>query len=229
MMQRRMQIVVWVLLSSVLIHLPIVTVRAEDAKPQGSLSAGSVVSVADTIADSPASATTETTSARPQSAEEEIRVQLNGTEWTLELTAISPGEPLKTRQDTIQFDSAKVSSKRLMKEGYPSSNYTITIGDDGMVVWETMQTKENEGVVFWRGELHDSAMRGIVSKHPLEGNAEDFSFSGQRSNSNSAAGKHAVEKSAVQKQVQDQSSAIQSPTPSSEKPASKKRKGWFGR
>jgi len=114
-----------------------------------------------------------------RSPEDDVRAQLEGTQWLLDLTALSATGKAKPQKDTVNFESQKVSSERLLKAGYPQSNYTLTIGGDGIPVWETMQTKEGEGVVFWRGELHGSIMRGVLSKHPVEGAAEDFSFVGR--------------------------------------------------
>ena len=114
--------------------------------------------------------------AKPLTPEQHIQAQLNGTTWSLDLAASGQGK--KSPKDTVTFEDGKVSSARLSKAGYGQSNYTLTIGDDGVAVWETMQSQDGKGVVFWRGELHGSAMRGIVSEHPTEGENNDWSFSG---------------------------------------------------
>ena len=121
------------------------------------------------------------------SAEEGIRAQLDGTRWLLQLTPLSGDEKAKPQKDTVTFVAKQVSSERLSKAGFPTSNYTLTIGGDGVAVWETMQTKESAGVAFWRGELHGSTMRGVLSKHPAEGNPEDFSFTGQEASGKAIA------------------------------------------
>ena len=112
--------------------------------------------------------------------EAQVRARINGSRWALELTPIGGEENAKVHQDHVTFDAKHVSSERLSKAGYGPSNYTLTIGEDGALVWETMQTKEGEGVAFWRGEFQDTAMRGVLSKHPLEGPTEDYSLSGQQ-------------------------------------------------
>lgn len=109
----------------------------------------------------------------------EVAERLNGAEWVIELTPMSGEGAKATRQDTLLFADGKITSKQLSAKGYNTTNYTLTIGDDGTPVWETMQTSEAEGVAFWRGELREDGMRGILSKHPLEGNAEDYSFVGR--------------------------------------------------
>lgn len=113
---------------------------------------------------------------KPLSPEQQIQAQLNGTAWSLDLAG--PGQGKKAPKDTVTFQDGKVSSSRMDKAGYGQSNYTLTIGDDGMAVWETMQSQDGTGVVFWRGELHGNAMRGIVSEHPTQGDNTDWSFNG---------------------------------------------------
>ena len=135
-------------------------------------------SIVEPVMTSPAT-TPESPAAKPKAPEEAVRAQLDGTRWMLELTPLSGAEKVKAQKDTVTFDAKQVSSERLSKTGYPPSNYTLTIGDDGVPVWETMQTKEGEGVAFWRGEFHGTTMRGVLSKHPVKGVAEDFSFTGQ--------------------------------------------------
>ena len=159
------------------------------------------------------------------SREEEVRATLDGTTWPLDVTPLSVGGKVKGYKDTVTFTARQVTSDKLSKGGYPSSNYSLTIGDDGVPVWETMQTKEAAGVVFWRGELHGSAMRGVVSKHPTEGAAEDFSFVGQE-----AAGK-AANPSA--RKLSETSAAVSASTESTsareERPNKPRRRGLFGR
>lgn len=111
--------------------------------------------------------------------EKEAAALLDGTLWSVEMMSLSGEKGKKSLQDTLRFEDEKIASTALSKEGYPSSNYTLTVGEDGLIVWETMQTKEGAGVVFWRGERQGDTMRGILSKQPLEGNNVDYSFSGK--------------------------------------------------
>ena len=122
---------------------------------------------------------------KPKPPEDAVRIQLNGTRWLLDLTPISASGKVKPQKDTVTFNGQQISSERMTKAGYPTSNYTLTIGDDGVAVWETMQTKESEGVAFWRGEFHGSAMRGVLSRHPTNNAPEDFSFSGREASDRS--------------------------------------------
>jgi hypothetical protein len=105
---------------------------------------------------------------------DEIRARLDGTSWTLVLKPMEEGQ--KTQKDTLTFQGREVTSQRLTKAGYNSSNYSVNIGGDGVAVWETMQTKEGEGVAFWRGELQGETMQGVLSQQPTEGPVQAFSF-----------------------------------------------------
>ncbi len=111
---------------------------------------------------------------------EEALSKLDGTQWAVEVHPLSGEKPKRPTKDTLRFEGRKIASEAMMKEGYPATNYTLTVGDDGSIVWETMQTKEGAGVAFWRGELQAETMRGILSKHPAEGNPLDFSFNGKK-------------------------------------------------
>ncbi len=117
--------------------------------------------------------------AQPKTPEEALLAQLNGTQWSLKLTPSNAAKEQKPVNDTVSFNGRKITSEFLSKSGYPSSNFSLSMGGDGKGVWETMQTKEGEGVAFWRGEIDGSTMRGVLSKHPVEGNPEDYSFAGQ--------------------------------------------------
>jgi hypothetical protein len=154
---------------------------------------------------------------KPKSPEDELKEQISGTRWTIELTPLSGAEKAKPQKDTVRFEGGQVSSERFAKAGYPQTNYTLSVGGDGVPVWETMQTKEGEGVLFWRGEVHGSTVRGVVSKHPVEGPAEDFSFTGRE-----ASGKNvAVGAQAASAALSSQPSAPSAQEP----PKKKKRKG----
>ncbi len=110
----------------------------------------------------------------------EAEVKLRGSVWAIKMTPISGGKDSPAKEDRVSFDGGKIVSDKLSAEGYGSSNYTLTVGDDGVPVWETMQSAGDKGLAFWRGELHGEMMRGILSKHATQGPTEDYSFSGTR-------------------------------------------------
>ena len=160
-----------------------------------------------------------------KSAADALRMQLDGTHWTLQLTAMASGSQGKVQNDTLTFSARTISSERLAKSGYPDSNYSLTVGDDGTAVWETMQTKEGKGVVFWRGELHGASMQGVLSQQPVEGASEDFAFTAtERDGKTAVAGGAVMPTAAV-----SQAAAVQPKPQAAAAPASrkKKKKGWL--
>jgi len=105
----------------------------------------------------------------------EIRERLDGSIWSLILNESGGGK--KNIKDTLTFDGRTVSSERLLKEGYNTSNYSLMVQDDGSAVWQTMQVKEGAGRSFWRGEFKgEDKMYGMLSKQPTEGTPQNFSF-----------------------------------------------------
>ncbi len=102
--------------------------------------------------------------------------ELNNTEWTIEMNPLSGKGKKET--DIITFRNNQVSVSGFSKKGFPTTNFTLSVQEDGIVVWETMQTAEKGGVAFWRGEmdLTMQSMRGVVSHQIDEKTKADYSF-----------------------------------------------------
>ncbi len=110
-----------------------------------------------------------------QEAEAKAKQILSSKEWAIYLTAMGE-KKAKTETDALIFTEGKVTSKNLSAKGYPTTNYTATVQENGTIVWETMQTAEKGGTAFYRGELEGQAMRGVLSLHSSGGEARNFSF-----------------------------------------------------
>ena len=119
---------------------------------------------------------------------------LNNTEWDIEVVPLGGGSATK---DTITFREKKVSLLGLSKKKFPPTNYTLTVQENGGVVWETMQTTTHGEVAFIRGEIDPAmeTMQGIIS-FPKGGVSEDYSFI-----------------SVAQRTLESQSQDTQRPTP----------------
>jgi hypothetical protein len=103
---------------------------------------------------------------------------LDGTQWNIKMTAPSGAAPADSQ---IQFKNGKFVSPPFEKQGFPSSNYSLTNPDGAPVVWETMQTSASVGTLSWRGELDgDTTMRGIASWQKADGTVVTYSFVGAR-------------------------------------------------
>ena len=142
----------------------------------------------DVIAQAPASlppaspALSDAGKEKKEQAKKEWMAKLNGTQWAVTVTPMGgdPGKTPKSKQDTLSFHGPQMTSEWLAKEGYGNSNFTLRLEDDGSAVWETMQSKEGGHLVFWRGNVQEGVMRGVVSKRTPEGVSTDFGFSGSQ-------------------------------------------------
>jgi len=106
---------------------------------------------------------------------EKKRKEIDNTEWQIELAPLS-GKG-KKEADTLVFKGGQVGLSGYSKKGFAPTNFTLSVQEDGMVVWETMQTSEKSGIAFWRGEMADGqTMRGIFSYHPDDKTTIDYSF-----------------------------------------------------
>lgn len=110
----------------------------------------------------------------------EAKVELNNTVWEIELKSMVTGKKKSTKseKDKLRFVNNQIISDKLEAEGFSSSNYTIRIKgkNNDIVIWETMQASEKQGVAFWRGEIRKGRMRGVLSWHISERKKETYNF-----------------------------------------------------
>ncbi|MBP7216666.1 MAG: hypothetical protein KBA46_05205 [Candidatus Omnitrophica bacterium] len=124
-------------------------------------------------------------------AEKQLRIQKNqqamtqasavlgAKEWLV--TFIPDSEPgakkVALKTDMLTVKDGRVSAKGLLARGYQESNYTMSVMNDGTVIWETMQKSKLEGgVLFLRGELRGDVLTGFMTLQPAKGKREDYSF-----------------------------------------------------
>lgn len=108
---------------------------------------------------------------------EKVRQGLNNTEWEIELSLLSAKG--KKESDVITFKENQIGVAGFVKKGFPPTNYTLTVQDGGIAVWETMQSSDKSGIAFWRGEIDADMQRmhGILSYHVDDKTTRDYSFS----------------------------------------------------
>jgi hypothetical protein len=109
---------------------------------------------------------------------------LTGRPWRVILTSIDSKANAKQEAaftDILTFTVQKMRSENLSGSGFSESNYAVTeVSPDGSVVWETMQVNESTmEFVFFRGELRNGSMRGIVSRTLPDKTRQDFSFTAE--------------------------------------------------
>ncbi|OGX27127.1 MAG: hypothetical protein A3J51_03100 [Omnitrophica WOR_2 bacterium RIFCSPHIGHO2_02_FULL_45_21] len=104
---------------------------------------------------------------------EKAQQMLKGREWAIYVTVKPAAEknPAVIETDSLIFTDLTVLSKNLSDQGYAKngSNYSLSAGDKGIVVWETMQRHENgQDRAFLRGELNlNSGIMGGAIVHKL--------------------------------------------------------------
>jgi len=107
--------------------------------------------------------------------EEKARETLKGREWTVKITP-RDGKPTG-ETDVFAFGDGTMESKNLTPKGYPVSNMTITVANDGAIVWETMKTAAGNDKAFFRGELRGGVMAGTMVMKSSKGKVATFLFS----------------------------------------------------
>ncbi len=105
-----------------------------------------------------------------------MRARLDNTSWNAEIFPIAGGG--KVQKDSLIFSDNKFHSEQFSMKGFGTTNYTLTIKDDGMIIWETMQGADDGQVIFWRGEINQdmTEMRGVLSQQKSPEESESFTF-----------------------------------------------------
>ncbi|MFH0985413.1 MAG: hypothetical protein V1882_07730 [Candidatus Omnitrophota bacterium] len=168
----------------------------------------------------------------------EKKAELNGSSWTVKIESQSKKGDL-VGEDTLLFQNDKFRSERADKIGYNSTNYTLTVQEQGPTIWETMQTSKKGEVCFWRGEWKDKVMTGIISRQLEKGSEEYYFTSSERKD---------IPKTTEEKPEETQINPLQETTPKEVVPvlggapvvaqknvavkatttkATTKKKGWF--
>lgn len=110
-----------------------------------------------------------------RAAEQSARLILSSKEWTVYVSPES-GKG-KTETDAITFISeGQVSTKNISAKGYSPSNFQLTIQDNGLAVWETMQVDKDKNVVFLRGNLKGDEMTGSFFFKPVKGSPSTYLY-----------------------------------------------------
>ncbi|MBI4430483.1 MAG: transposase [Candidatus Omnitrophica bacterium] len=105
---------------------------------------------------------------------------LNGTMWEVELVSVSPEGVETPIRDKIKFVGKSFESYYFSSRGFSRSNYSVTVHENGVVTWETMQRNEKGEMISWRGDWQGNKMEGVLSYHSVESGPHDFSFMSSR-------------------------------------------------
>ena len=131
----------------------------------------------DTAAPTEAPAIPESAQA-PASAKPRVQVNalLNGTRWTIQLRPMFAPPSSAVLHDTLIFQEGNVTSERLAARGFLPSAFTLTIGENHAPEWEAMQRSAQDGIAYWRGELREDVIQGIIDIYPLNGETQNYTF-----------------------------------------------------
>jgi len=98
---------------------------------------------------------------------------LDGTEWSIKMTTPSA-------EDQIRFEEGRFISPLFEPKGFSTSYVTLTEKEGRPLIWETMQTSENQGTLSWRGDVESDTMRGVVSWVKPDGKVVNRTFAGHK-------------------------------------------------
>jgi len=98
---------------------------------------------------------------------------LDGSRWLVTLKSSSDAEAIK---DEIIFKEKKVISKNLTKKGFSPTKYSVSFKENGLMVWESIQTNQQGQTVNWYGIYDGSTIKGILSENIGSSNERIFSF-----------------------------------------------------
>lgn len=111
---------------------------------------------------------------------ESKRKKLNGTGWDIELVfleSIKTGKPKKENHILI-FNDNQVSLHSFIKRGFQPTNYTLSVQENGAILWETMQKSDTNGIIFLRGEIEQDLqkMQGNMNHQISDKLSQDYYF-----------------------------------------------------
>lgn len=107
------------------------------------------------------------------------KARLDATIWDIDVTPMwGKKADRKSTRDKLTLVGGTLHSEAMAKDGYADSNFTLTVGDDRVAVFETMQRNDKDAMVFWRVELTEDDIRGVMSVQKPEEAALSYSFRG---------------------------------------------------
>lgn len=107
-----------------------------------------------------------------------VAAQLAGTSWDIQVAAADGIGAKPAQEDELLFDSGKVASKMLSRQGFSSTNYSLTLEPDGTVKWETMATGASGEIICWQGQVSGQQMQGMMTRQLPGQAALNFNFHG---------------------------------------------------
>ncbi|MFH1996842.1 MAG: hypothetical protein ABIJ27_07625 [Candidatus Omnitrophota bacterium] len=98
----------------------------------------------------------------------EKKAELLGTKWNVSLELVSEDADGYPETDVLSFEDNKFTSAYFTEKGFEPTNFTVKVANNGTVVWETLQTKDEIETIIWRGERLGDSMKGTFT-HKFDG------------------------------------------------------------
>ncbi|MBN1871160.1 MAG: hypothetical protein JW800_01155 [Candidatus Omnitrophica bacterium] len=107
------------------------------------------------------------------------KAELNNTRWSI---LVMPSDSRgRAEADVLSFIDGKFGSSNLENAGFARTDFTVRIDEqDETVIWETMQTDKDGNHAFWRGDVKEGSMRGVLTKIDTRGRNYNFTFASQK-------------------------------------------------
>jgi len=104
-----------------------------------------------------------------------VKAELSSRDWKVRLLPVGliAAAP---EIDVLTFNDGKFSSQALSGRQYPVSSFTVTFTDQGVAVWEVFQEKGNGEIAFWKGQLQEESISGVLCIQAQKAQLQDFYF-----------------------------------------------------
>ncbi|MCK5014094.1 MAG: hypothetical protein KAS66_09765 [Candidatus Omnitrophica bacterium] len=107
-------------------------------------------------------------------------MELDGTEWAIEMTSITKKGEKEVDEDMLIFKNKQFISKAYDKKGYEPTNYSLTVRTEDVTSFGTMQIKDKE-TSFWKGAVTGEKIDGSLHIQYPEGKNETRYYKGELS------------------------------------------------
>lgn len=107
-----------------------------------------------------------------------VPMDLDGTEWEVEMVYVTEKGKKKTSSDTLVFEDKQFISNVFDGKGYSPTNYSLTAQEDGTTKFGTMQVKGKE-TSFWKGIVKGDTIDGSVHTQFSGGKTQTTYFNGK--------------------------------------------------
>ena len=94
---------------------------------------------------------------------------LDGTQWAIEVTSVNKKGTKETAADALIFEDEKFISEAYQKKGYEPTNYSLTVDEEDVTNFGTMQIKDKE-TTFWKGKVSGDKISGSIHVQNPSGN-----------------------------------------------------------